>query len=576
MIPRVHKQGDRTIGLLSYLYGPGTHEEHTDPHLVASFDGAAPDPGRDPAATLKELQLLLDQPVQAIEKELRPDKHVWHCSVRAAPGDRILSDQEWGEIARRVIAATGIDDGDGAGCRWAAVRHADDHVHIIATLVREDGHMPNHHRSGKRAQAECRLIEGEYGLTAVNAGDGTAAKRPTSAERHKAERQGRAQTPREELRESVRRAVAGAATEQEFFGHLAAAGLLVRTRTAPSGDLLGYTVALPGDRNGRGEPVFYSGSKLAPDLSLPRIRERLAPGTKEPVAAVDLGDGDTIRSRPTSPASARRAAASPVWDAALLLDDQGDDGAAAAQLSATGELLDALAKTSAATTRDELRLAARAFEHASRSHIRAQHAEARALRKAAREIVYAGPSLGRGEDGAATAMVLSTLLFVVVAAARWHAQHQHAQQAAAARQAAEHLRAAYRTTAHAPLNDLRHRGRRLPRTVRVRYETTVRNVLPHLADTVLAEGGWDALAATLNDAARTGADPAALLREAAGQRELNSADSVSDVLVWRMRRIADLPAHTPQTTTTAVPAATARTARPVSPGDHRRTGRTSR
>ncbi|WP_338932741.1 relaxase/mobilization nuclease domain-containing protein [Streptomyces netropsis] len=573
MIPRVHKQGDRTIGLLSYLYGPGTHEEHTDPHLVASFDGAAPDPGRDPAATLKELQLLLDQPVQAIEKELRPAKHVWHCSVRAAPGDRILSDQEWGEIARRVVAATGIDDADGAGCRWAAVRHADDHVHIIATLVREDGHMPNHHRSGKRAQAECRLIEAEYGLTAVTPGDGTAAKRPTSAERHKAERQSLAQTPREELRESVRRAMAGAASEQEFFDRLSAAGLLVRTRTAPSGDLLGYTVALPGDRNGQGEPVFYSGSKLAPDLSLPRIRERLAPGIKEPVVATDLSEGDTAR--PTGPASARRAATSPAWDAALLLDDRGDDGAAAAQLSATGELLDALAKTSSATTRDELRLAAGAFERASRSHIRAQHAQARALRKAAREIVYAGPSLGRGEDGAATAMVLSTLFFVVVAAARWHAQHQHAQQAAAARQAAEHLRIAYRTAAHAPLTELRHLGRRMPRTIRARYATTVHTVLPHLAETVLAEGGWDALAATLNDAARAGADPAALLREAAGQRELHSADSISDVLVWRIRHIADLPAHTPQTTTAPVPAATARTARPVSPGNHRRAGRPS-
>ncbi|CAM5324595.1 relaxase/mobilization nuclease domain-containing protein [Streptomyces abikoensis] len=574
MIPRVHKQGNRTIGLLSYLYGPGTHEEHIDPHLVASFDGAAPDPGRDAAATLKDLQLLLDQPVQALEKELRPDKHVWHCSVRAAPVDRILSDQEWGEIARRVVAATGIDDGDGAGCRWAAVRHADDHVHIIATLAREDGHMPNHHRSGKRAQAECRLIEAEYGLTAVNAGDGTAAKRPTSAERHKAERQRRTQTPREELRESVRRAVAGAATEQEFFDRLAAAGLLVRTRTAPSGDLLGYTVALPGDRNGQGEPVFYSGSKLAPDLSLPRIRERLAPETKEPLAA-GWGEGDTVRSGPTSPASARRAATSPAWDAALLLDDQGDDGAAAAQLSATGELLDALAKTSAASTRDELRQAARAFERASRSHIRAQHAQARALRKAAREIVYAGPSLGRGEDGAATAMVLSTLLFVVVAAVRWHAQHQHAQQAAAARQAANHLRAAYRTTAHAPLTELRHRGRRLPRTTRARYETNVHTVLPDLAETVLAEGGWDALAATLNDAARAGSDPASLLREAADQRELHSADSVSDVLVWRIRRLADLPVHGPQTTAASVPAATTRTARPVSPGNHRRTGRTS-
>lgn len=40
----------------------------------------------------------------------------------------------------------------------------------------------------------------------------------------------------------------------------------------------------------------------------------------------------------------------------------------------------------------------------------------------------------------------------------------------------------------------------------------------------------------------TGHDPAALLAEAAARRELGTADSISDVLVWRLRRMADLPA----------------------------------
>ena len=29
-------------GLLRYLYGPGKREEHTNPHLVAAWDGAGP------------------------------------------------------------------------------------------------------------------------------------------------------------------------------------------------------------------------------------------------------------------------------------------------------------------------------------------------------------------------------------------------------------------------------------------------------------------------------------------------------------------------------------------------------
>ncbi|GAA3211642.1 hypothetical protein GCM10020256_10580 [Streptomyces thermocoprophilus] len=109
-----------------------------------------------------------------------------------------------------MVAATGIAPAaDEAGCRWAAVRHADDHIHIIATLVREDGRRPRLNNDAKRSQAEARLIETEYGLKQLSTGDGTAAQRPTSAERHKAQRQGRERTAREELRESVRRAVAG-------------------------------------------------------------------------------------------------------------------------------------------------------------------------------------------------------------------------------------------------------------------------------------------------------------------------------------------------------------------------------
>ncbi|MGW1194475.1 relaxase/mobilization nuclease domain-containing protein [Streptomyces sp. NPDC002536] len=543
MIPRVHKRGTRTLGLICYLYGPGTHEEHVDPHLVAAWDPLAPDPGRDPQATYADLQRLLDQPVDALAKSRRPAKHVWHLSVRAAPEDPVLSDEQWGAIARRMVAATGIaPDGGDAACRWAAVRHADDHIHIIATLVREDGRRPRLNNDAGRAQAEARLIEAEYGLKRLNVGDGTAAQRPTSAERHKAERQQRECTPREELRETVRRAVAGAGSEEEFFDRLAAAGLLVRRRIAPSGDLLGYTVALPDDRNKDGEPVFYSGSKLAPDLSLPRIRERWS-------ADVDADQGQGHEAPPhrdrravgNDPASARRRAATAAWQAVLIID-HGDDAAVAAQIAAAGEVLDALAKTSAAHTRKQLREAAFAFERASRSHVRAERGHDRALRQAARDLVYSGPALGRGEDGATTAMLIDMAFFLVIAAAHWHGKKEHAQQAAAARQAAEHLRAAYRAVAGTPMAVLHQRGRHLAQSLQRRHAATVRTALPDLAEQVLAEPGWYALVATLADAEAAGHDPTTLLAEAAARRELDTAESVSDVLVWRLRRMADLPA----------------------------------
>ncbi|MFD9715840.1 relaxase/mobilization nuclease domain-containing protein [Streptomyces sp. NPDC059076] len=546
MIPRVHNRGTRTIGLLHYLYGPGTHEEHTDPHLVAAWDSLAPDPGRDPDATYADLQQLLDQPVEAAG-DRRGKPHVWHLSVRAAPEDPVLTDEQWGEIARRMAAATGIAPAsDDAGCRWAAVRHADDHIHIIATLAREDGRTPRLNNDAARAQAEARLIEAEYGLRRLNAGDGTAARRPTSAERHKAARERRERTPREELRETVRRAVAGADGEAEFFDRLAAAGLLVRHRVAPSGDLLGYTVALPDDRNKDGEPVFYSGSKLAPDLSLPRIRERwTATETSAPGQEPDTPSPSGRRLAPSgpAPAPARRRATQAAWQAVLVID-QGDAPTVAAQLVGAGEVLDALAKTSAAHTRRGLREAAFAFERASRSHVRAARGHDRALRQAARDLVRGGPALGRGEDGATTAMLIDVVFFLAVAAANWHARKGHAQQAAAARQTAEHLRAAYRQAAAVPLGALDERGRRMSRPLRLQQAAYVRAAVPEHAQQILGEPGWPALAATLADAETAGHEPAGLLTEAVRQRELDTAGSLTDVLVWRLRRMADLPADT--------------------------------
>ncbi|MEV8307182.1 relaxase/mobilization nuclease domain-containing protein [Streptomyces flavidovirens] len=542
MIPRVHAMGTRTIGLLHYLYGPGTHEEHIDPHLVAAWDGLAPDPGRHPDATYGDLQRLLDQPVIALPKSRRPAEHVWHLSIRAAPEDPTLSDEQWGEIARRMVAATGIaPDGDDAACRWAAVRHADDHIHIIATVVREDGRQARLRRDGKRSQAEARKIESDYGLRGLNTGDGTDARRPTSAERHKAQREGRERTAREELRETVRRAVAGAASTDEFFDRLTGSGLLIRKRVAPSGDLLGYKVALPDDRNKDDEPVFYSGSKLAPDLSLPRIRERWA----LPAEAAASADGSRAAQPAlppvTGPAFARRRATAATWQA-LLTIDHSDDGTAAAQIAAAGEVLDALAKTSAAHTRAELREAAFAFERASRSHVKAVRGHDRALRQAARDLVHSGPVLGRGEDGATTAMLIDMAFFLAIAAANWHAKKHHSQQAAAAEQAAEHLRAAYQAAAAQPMALLRQRGQHLAPRVRQRQADLLRQVLPELAGRIRAEPGWPALAATLDDARRAGHDPAALLAEATRRRELDTAASISDVLVWRLRRSAHLPA----------------------------------
>ncbi|MFJ1931642.1 relaxase/mobilization nuclease domain-containing protein [Kitasatospora sp. NPDC086801] len=543
LVPDVSR-GNKTYGLLAYLYGPGRRDEHFDPHLVASWDGFAPDPGRDPNATLKQLEQVLDLRVNQRGRR-RLKNHVWHCPVSLDPDERLLSDEEWGEVARRVVAAAGIaEPGDPDGCRWIAVRHDPRHIHIMATIVRGDLRGARLHNDAQRAQDECREIEKELGLRQLNPGDKTAAKRPTSAEGHKAERLGRPEPMRLQLGDRVRQAVAGAADVAEFLGRLEAAGLLVRRKVGPSGDVLGYSVAHPDDRNAQGEPIFFSGSKLAPDLSLPRIRKRLGGGVRADVAIeAQVGDpgAGTARAPGSKAARARREAAAAVGDATRRIEE-GPDEDAAAQLVGAIEIIDVLAVRAPADTRAQLLAAARSFERASRSHVRAERADNRAVRTAARQLLSSGYAGNRGEDGGTVAMLLSALILLAIASARWHSARSHAQQAAAASAAAEQLRAAYATVAARPMAAMAAQGRSLPSPVRERQDAVIRAKLPEAQ--VARHGGtdWDALAATLAEAEAAGHDPAALLEQARDRRELDTAESVTAVMVWRVRRIAKLSA----------------------------------
>ena len=87
--------------LIYYLYGPGRHQEHTDPHIVAGWRHPAelepalrPDGSRD----FRMLTGLLNQPHAALGRRGYAQP-VWHCSVRAAPEDPVLSDDQWAQIA---------------------------------------------------------------------------------------------------------------------------------------------------------------------------------------------------------------------------------------------------------------------------------------------------------------------------------------------------------------------------------------------------------------------------------------------------------------------------------------------
>ncbi|MEU3072269.1 relaxase/mobilization nuclease domain-containing protein [Streptomyces laurentii] len=550
MIPKIilGKGARATRRLIGYLYGPGRANEHTDPHLVASWNGFAPDPGRSPHRSPKsvedQLAAQLDQPVKMLGDKA-PATTVWHCPVRAAPEDPILTDAQWADIARRIVAAAGIaPEGDEEACRWVAVRHADDHIHIAATLVRQDGRRPHRDHDIRAVQREARTIEVDLGLRRLNAGDGTAAKRPTSKEHFKAKRQARSVTTREILRMRVRQAVAAASSETEFFALLEATGVNVRPKTGPSGDILGFSVALPGDVNKHGEPVWFSGSTLAGDLSLPKIRHRLTTTSPEHITA-----------RPADPWHQATAATERIPDHLTRSNDHIAQG----QLVALGGVLDLLPLTAPAAVRAELERAAALFERATRSRITADLDSARALRGSIQTILRTPTARG---DGAGLAMLLDAALIAVAFARHWHRTRRHAQQEAAAEQALVHLQTAYAQIAVPALDDLARRAPGIP--TKHRYARHLQQTVPEHTERILRDPAWDALATVLADAEAAGHNPTTLLDQALRQRTLDDARNPARTLTWRIHRLGQRRAPSPHTQ-----AAMARstTRRPIAPAN---------
>ena len=286
-------RGRNAARLLYYLYAPGKANEHTDPHLVAGFGDPAelePERRRDGARDLRRLAGLLAQPLALITGS-RDEKPVWHCSVRAAPEDRMLSDAEWARVAAAVMDRTGLAPrGDETGVRWVAVRHAADHIHIVATLARQDGIRPRTWNDFYRVRDTCQEAERRFGLRSTAPADRTAGRRPTRAETEQAARRGWCEAPRTALRRKVAAVAGGASTEQEFLARLARAGVLVRQRysTINPGQVTGYAVGLPHHTSKDGGVIWYGGGKLAADLTLPKLRARWTAPAEECLDAASV------------------------------------------------------------------------------------------------------------------------------------------------------------------------------------------------------------------------------------------------------------------------------------------------
>jgi hypothetical protein len=195
VIGKVCTRGSDVKRLLGYLFREGLAGErglsapHTAPRLIAAWDGPE---GLEPPTTetggreLGRLAEALNAPLLAAGlhrdqwKQARP---VYHLAIAAAKDDPVLTDAQWADIAAEYLHRIGLTPrGDDRAVRWVAVRHADDHVHVVATLTRQDGRRVWPRNDFYRAREASLAVEARYGLRPTSPADRTGPRQATRAE----------------------------------------------------------------------------------------------------------------------------------------------------------------------------------------------------------------------------------------------------------------------------------------------------------------------------------------------------------------------------------------------------------
>ncbi|WP_432486082.1 relaxase/mobilization nuclease domain-containing protein [Kineococcus esterisolvens] len=290
MIAKITR-GERAGDLAAYLHGPGTKEEH----VYAGRSGGAVIGGNvclDGSRDGTTWAWILSDAARTRPDITRP---IWHASLRCAPGDRTLSDEEWAEAAAVFAEAMGFVDAIGSDVPWeqratqpwVVVRHGADHVHLAVSRVGFDGRVWHARNDYRAAQAACVQLEQLYGLTVaprVSSKDTqrTADHQLSAGEWRRGQRTGAA-PERVQLAERVRAAVdaAAGAGREGFEAALERAGVGYRANQAANGRVSGYSFTLPGHIDQAGEAVWFRASQLDRALSWSKV----APVLQTPVAA---------------------------------------------------------------------------------------------------------------------------------------------------------------------------------------------------------------------------------------------------------------------------------------------------
>jgi len=353
------QRGTRTRGLVEYLFGAGRTEEHTNQRIVAAWDPAWQGLTHPDAVQRALLTAEVDAPVKRMPEVAKPAEHVYHVSISNHGEDRNLSDEEWATVAEAVADTLGLSGTDTQeGARWFAVHHGAasgdrDHIHFVATLVREDGRGIYLNKDKLALREVAKQMQARFGLQVRTREPGAGARElsrpelaatlqageqqePVAPSRYSGEQQQQpdrggeggaapepvasVEVPRRRLERAVRAAATAASTEAQWLARLGELGVEVAPRWARGGDrVVGYRVALAATPTGQdgSKAVWFGGGKLAHDLTLPALRAGWTRDT-DPV---------TAWRRASTPAPAPTPAFAP--DPAPVVGGQGHDHTAA-------------------------------------------------------------------------------------------------------------------------------------------------------------------------------------------------------------------------------------------------------
>ncbi|WP_432498667.1 relaxase/mobilization nuclease domain-containing protein [Kineococcus gypseus] len=295
MIAKITR-GERAGDLAAYLHGPGNAEEH----VYAGRSGGAVIGGNVCLEGSRDGTTWASILSDAARRRPEITRPIWHASLRCAPGDRTLSDEEWAEAAALFAEAMGFVDAVEADIAWeqratqpwVVVRHGADHVHLAVSRVGFDGRIWHARQDYRAAQAACTQLEREYGLTVAPRTSTTESQRTadhqlSAGEWRRGQRTGAA-PERVQLAERVRAAVdaAAGAGREGFEAALQRAGVGYRANVAATGRISGYSFALPGHVDLAGEAVWFRASQLDRALSWSKVAPVLEAPQQAPAVQV--------------------------------------------------------------------------------------------------------------------------------------------------------------------------------------------------------------------------------------------------------------------------------------------------